>query len=178
MRDDRQRALCKLIKEAVPQKACCAFGTAFCLLAKIEKLACRRNSSFGYNKWYQLSAYGEEDKSFMNDHYVKIREELLLTKQELVDRLKSIHPSSAIIPFSNTTKNDILYYEMLSELEDVNRALIKMEYGIYGICEETGHPIPIEDLMIMPTARTKDETHVTTMLQKTKNIPLEWIHLP
>lgn len=50
---------------------------------------------------------------------------------------------------------------LVAELEerhtDVVEALEKMEQGTYGICEESGEPIPLERLKADPAARTKIE---------------------
>ena len=40
------------------------------------------------------------------------------------------------------------------ELDEVEHALKKIREGSYGICEETGHPIPTERLEAYPAART------------------------
>ncbi len=41
-----------------------------------------------------------------------------------------------------------------AQLKDVNDALIKMEQGVYGICEETGKEIALDRLEAYPAART------------------------
>jgi DnaK suppressor protein len=38
-------------------------------------------------------------------------------------------------------------------LEEVEAALVRIEDGTYGECEETGDPIPFERLLIEPTTR-------------------------
>lgn len=40
------------------------------------------------------------------------------------------------------------------ELEDIEIALKKWEEGTFGLCEETGEPIPYDLLIAVPTART------------------------
>ena len=40
------------------------------------------------------------------------------------------------------------------ELADLNMTLEKIRNGYYGVCEETGQPIPVELLFFQPTART------------------------
>lgn len=37
---------------------------------------------------------------------------------------------------------------------DIDRALQKIEAGSYGVCEETGEPIPYERLRLIPWTRT------------------------
>jgi RNA polymerase-binding protein DksA len=41
----------------------------------------------------------------------------------------------------------------VNELRDVEAALKRMRSGSYGICEDTGEPIPFERLRAQPTAR-------------------------
>lgn len=43
------------------------------------------------------------------------------------------------------------------ELLDLIATIEKIETGHYGVCEETGHPIPIELLMFQPTVRSLSE---------------------
>lgn len=51
-------------------------------------------------------------------------------------------------------KQKFMIHTIREDLMDVNRALLKMDLGLYGLCEETGVQIPIEKLKIIPTART------------------------
>ncbi|WP_017753651.1 TraR/DksA C4-type zinc finger protein [Calidifontibacillus oryziterrae] len=101
----------------------------------------------------------------MNDHYHQIKTELELTKHELEDRLDR----SYFMEFGNFQSVATLYErerkylvdrEILAELEDVNRALLKMELNLYGLCEETGQQIPIEKLKVLPTLRTIKESEM------------------
>jgi len=46
------------------------------------------------------------------------------------------------------------------ELDDLLLTLEKMEQGSYGICEETGKPIPFELLYFQPTIRSFHDVEV------------------
>jgi RNA polymerase-binding transcription factor DksA len=54
-------------------------------------------------------------------------------------------------------KNLALADTMTMRLEQVRHALERMDEGLYGICEVTGDPIPIERLEAMPSATTTVE---------------------
>lgn len=45
------------------------------------------------------------------------------------------------------------------ELQEVEAALARMEAGTYGICERTGQRIPLQRLLLVPTARTVVPDH-------------------
>jgi DnaK suppressor protein len=47
-----------------------------------------------------------------------------------------------------------LLEDLRAQLEEVNAALKRIAEGTYGICEETGKPIPVERLEAYPAART------------------------
>jgi DnaK suppressor protein len=108
----------------------------------------------------------------MDDQFEQIRHELKVTKKELVDRLsKADYDMEASLSnvFSSVSriyeqeKSTILQQRMRAELEDVNRALLKMELGLYGMCENSGELIPFDKLKVIPTARTTQEASVTKM---------------
>jgi RNA polymerase-binding transcription factor DksA len=102
----------------------------------------------------------------MRDAFLEIQSELELTKKELETRLLRehyvkydteiseelvFHPQRAM---EEQAKRKLLVHHIKEDLQDVKRALLKMELGIYGICEETGTKIGIKELRILPTART------------------------
>ncbi|WP_374724458.1 TraR/DksA C4-type zinc finger protein [Calidifontibacillus erzurumensis] len=104
----------------------------------------------------------------MNDQYNQIKLELELTKRELEDRLNRSYDDrepravqSVTDLYKNSKKHEINQH-IFAELNDVNRALFKMEWGLYGICEETGEKIPYELLRIVPTVRTLREALAIT----------------
>jgi DnaK suppressor protein len=94
----------------------------------------------------------------VNDQYAEIKAELELTKQELeLHLLKSFDVEMAseyVFGLGLTKKQTFMFHTIQEDLIDVNRALLKMNLRLYGICEETGNQIPIEKLKIIPTART------------------------
>lgn len=94
----------------------------------------------------------------MNDQYAEIRAELELTKKELELHLKKLYhfemASEQNVHMELSNKQKFMFHTLYEDLRDVNRALLKMSIGLYGICEETGTKIPLEKLKIIPTART------------------------
>ncbi|WP_010282611.1 TraR/DksA C4-type zinc finger protein [Bacillus timonensis] len=112
----------------------------------------------------------------MNDQYAEIKAELELTKKELLSRLmqSTQYEVSQELLFQNeqTEKEKIVINHIKEDLSDVERALTKMESGMFGICEETGAKIPIEKLRILPTARTIFEFSFTDLYDRSNVIPL------
>ncbi|MGF9965596.1 molecular chaperone DnaK [Bacillus rhizoplanae] len=98
----------------------------------------------------------------MTDTYMEIQEELQLMQRELQERLAKEETYAYDVEFGqeflgidNTNgKNKLLLHDMREDLKDVERALLKMEIGMYGICEETGQRMTLRQLKAMPTART------------------------
>jgi DnaK suppressor protein len=108
----------------------------------------------------------------MDDQFEQIRHELKVMKKELVDRLSKAdydveaslsNVFSSVSRIYEQEKSTILQQRMRAELEDVNRALLKMELGLYGMCENSGELIPLDKLKVIPTARTTQEASVTKM---------------
>lgn len=101
----------------------------------------------------------------MNAVYLEIKQELELMQQELRARLKKdaqylVEVSEELfegLVSNETRRRQTVLQHMHEDLKDVERALLKMEIGMYGICEETGQSLPLEQLRIMPTARTVHE---------------------
>lgn len=103
----------------------------------------------------------------MNDQYAQIKSELELTRLELEERLnrslcydREKFQSGA--EFYESEKHNLIDQHILAELNDVKRSLLKMEFGLYGFCEETGEKIPYELLKIVPTVRTLAEAEAMT----------------
>lgn len=100
----------------------------------------------------------------MNEHFNDIRNELELNKQELEQRLNRYTSDMdqdmsnfSIANLYHSEKEMVLNHHIRKELDDVNRALLKMDLGLFGICETTGQVMPPELLKVLPTARTADE---------------------
>ncbi len=105
----------------------------------------------------------------MNDQLTAIYTELLLMKEELQSRLfeyscfqVSTSPQAAI----NHKQKATLIYHIKEELQDVLLALSKIENGTFGYCEETGAPIPLSKLAVLPTARTANDFLYSVQFEK------------
>ncbi|MBM7659436.1 RNA polymerase-binding transcription factor DksA [Bacillus mesophilus] len=97
----------------------------------------------------------------MNMDFNEIHSELLVMKQELESRLQdgsgSVYEEMATEPLFRNNQDEkkiLIQKHIQDDLIDVKRALIKIDFGIYGYCEETGEPIPLEKLKTLPTARS------------------------
>lgn len=89
----------------------------------------------------------------MNMHlFGVIHEELLVTQNELLERLHLLDTQNKI-----DQKQFMLLHEIVNELEDVNRALNKMQMGVYGISEDTGKFFTYQELQMIPTARFESD---------------------
>lgn len=95
----------------------------------------------------------------MNGDLHTIYMELLQTKEELQSKLfdYASFRSPAEYVTMNQAKTTTFLYHMKEELQDVSLALAKIEQGSYGICEATGRAIPLEQMSLLPTARTTDD---------------------
>ncbi|MCH1623855.1 TraR/DksA C4-type zinc finger protein [Ferdinandcohnia quinoae] len=107
----------------------------------------------------------------MNDQYAEIKSELELTKRELLTRLAhSTHyevSSEPLYESNKIQKEKIVIHHIREDLRDVELALQKMDYGAYGICEETGDQIPFDKLRILPTARSIFEFSFSELFETT-----------
>lgn len=96
---------------------------------------------------------------------MEIQAELQLMQRELQERLAKEELYAYNVEFGQEllgivktdVKNKLLLHDMREDLKDVERALWKMEVGMYGICEETGQRMTLRQLKGMPTARTVHE---------------------
>ncbi|MBD8068370.1 molecular chaperone DnaK [Bacillus sp. PS06] len=106
----------------------------------------------------------------MNDQYAEIKAELELTRKELRQRLSSTTDMEASYEmlFENpiNEKEKMVLHHIKEDLQDVERALGKLKYGSYGICEETGKHIPVDKLKIIPTARTLYDFSFSDLFEK------------
>ena len=62
-------------------------------------------------------------------------------------------PEGATIAFERQ-QVDSLIRRTRQHLDEVDRALARLESGTYGVCERCGRAIPVERLEVRPTART------------------------
>jgi DnaK suppressor protein len=106
----------------------------------------------------------------MNDQYAEIKAELELTRKELIKRLSNttIMEASYELLFEDPSneKEKMVIHHVKEDLQDVERALEKLQYGSYGICEETGEHIPLDKLKILPTARTIYDFSFSDLFEK------------
>lgn len=98
-----------------------------------------------------------------------IRYELQVMREELRARLFD-HSLFEMTCDGLQDKESTLMYHIKEELQDVERALMKLDKGIYGICEETGEEIPFDKLRILPTARTKYDFYFQELYER-KSFP-------
>lgn len=66
-------------------------------------------------------------------------------------------PNDVADQIEELATNTSLVEELEERHIDVAEALDKMDEGIYGICEVSNEPIPVERLRANPSARTKIE---------------------
>ena len=87
--------------------------------------------------------------------YHFIYEELRRTKEELSESLGKQEKRSPVFKYIE------------AELKDVEYALVKVENGDFGKCEQSGEFIPVRMLGMMPTARcTEDFYRLNAYLRK------------
>ncbi len=98
-----------------------------------------------------------------------IRYELQVMREELRARLFE-HSLFDAACDDHQGKDQTLMHHIKEELQDVERALMKIDKGIYGYCEETGEEIPFEKLRILPTARTKYDFFFQELYER-KSLP-------
>ncbi|WP_458110313.1 TraR/DksA family transcriptional regulator [Bacillus zhangzhouensis] len=95
----------------------------------------------------------------MNGDLKTIYMELLQIKEELQSKL--FEYASFRSPDDHVTLNEAktttLLFHIKEELQDVSLAIAKIEQGTYGVCEATGLAIPLEQMSILPTARTTED---------------------
>lgn len=98
----------------------------------------------------------------------KFRERLIIEKSQLTARLETLDRRLARNESFNEsddlgdsawqvlTKEEILSERnrLMDRLDEIDKALRRIEAGTYGISEVSGKPIPIERLKAMPTATT------------------------
>ncbi|MCM3441179.1 TraR/DksA family transcriptional regulator [Metabacillus halosaccharovorans] len=105
----------------------------------------------------------------MLNKFSGIRYELQVMKEELRARLFD-HSLFEMTCDDHQGKSHTLMHHIKEELQDVERALMKIDKGLYGYCEETGEEIPFEKLRILPTARTKYDFFFQELFER-KSLP-------
>ncbi len=98
-----------------------------------------------------------------------IQYELQVMKEELRARLFD-HSLFEMTCGDYQGKSHTLMHHIKEELQDVERALMKIDKGLFGYCEETGEEIAFEKLRILPTARTKYDFFFQELFER-KTLP-------
>lgn len=81
-------------------------------------------------------------------------EEVWETKQTMNDQSIKADSNEVADKIEEFETNDSIRANLERQLIDVNDALQKIDDGIYGICEKSGHEIEIDRLEANPSART------------------------
>ena len=75
-------------------------------------------------------------------------------EQEGVTSDDAIDDPMGAAALQSTNLHEIALLEQQQhELNEVNRALAKIENGTYGLCEASGEPIPLKRLRVLPHTR-------------------------
>ncbi|MBN2329111.1 MAG: TraR/DksA C4-type zinc finger protein [Candidatus Omnitrophica bacterium] len=86
----------------------------------------------------------EERDAILRGLHLKKAEGEISTHGDLVDQSTNFSEQEVILGLAEHDRN---------RLQDINRALNKIEDGTYGICEMSGKLISDERLVAIPTAR-------------------------
>ena len=93
-----------------------------------------------------------------------LRDRLLADRDQLASQVAALEPGSGTTAFDDNFadsgqvaaemgENKVLAAQLRSELDEVERALEKIEAGTYGKCEVCGEPIAEARLEAMPATR-------------------------
>jgi DnaK suppressor protein len=100
-----------------------------------------------------------------NRVYAQLRDQLTAERDRVQDQLRQLGHDSEVGSFDDGFADsgqvtaergevEALVGTLLDTLDDVERALNKLEEGTYGACEHCGQAIPDARLEAMPAART------------------------
>ncbi|MFT7824867.1 MAG: TraR/DksA C4-type zinc finger protein [Sulfurimonas sp.] len=98
----------------------------------------------------------EEFEVVLNERVQHIQENIDRLKEELgeVSSDDTINDMEDLASLETLNDNDrILLERQVTELKEIYHAPAKIKNRTYGICEETGKPIPVERLRANPIAR-------------------------
>lgn len=91
-----------------------------------------------------------KEKEKVSKNIDALKEELnALGSEDEIDDLEDM----AELQIDNTTDQTLLQ-RLEAERTEINAALERIKAGVYGICEKTGHKIPIDRLLANPSTRT------------------------
>lgn len=93
-----------------------------------------------------------------------LRDRLLADREQLAAQVESLDPGSASAAFDDNFadsgqvaaeqgENLVLAGQLRAEIEEIDRALAKIDDGTYGTCEVCGQPIAEARLEAMPATR-------------------------
>ena len=95
--------------------------------------------------------------------YDECKVKLLKVRQETMNGLQALNPSlttemvgdEADLASAHISQTQALNQrdKLLAKLKDISDALVRMEAGTYGICEETEEPIEEKRLIAIPWTR-------------------------
>lgn len=117
--------------------------------------------------------YSEKFINEMKKELLRMREDifsLLQSEKEDLDKLNSESAFDIIDQASNNFDKEILEKlgsSELKKLEMINKALLRIENGTYGLCLESKQPIPEDRLRAVPY--TPYTVEVQAKLDKMKN---------
>lgn len=110
---------------------------------------------------YNISTYTPlNDGEYMSDDMLSYFQNILETrlaelaaKQPLSDS-SSAHATAKVDQTEKTIYSDVSLQSHHNHLSaEIKSALVRIEEGAYGYCDETGEPIGVRRLLAMPTAR-------------------------
>ena len=98
----------------------------------------------------------EEFEILLNERLQHVQKNIEELKEELSDvgsdDTMNDMEDLASLKALNDSDNTLLHHQE-EELKEIYHALAKIKNRTYGICEETGKPIPVERLRANPIAR-------------------------
>ncbi|MCA0971835.1 TraR/DksA C4-type zinc finger protein [Halobacillus litoralis] len=86
------------------------------------------------------------------------------------------HPADSGTELYEREKDIALLAHLREELSDIQYSLKQMEKGTYGVCEETGKPIPEDRLEALPTARTVADASTNQDISTDRPVEEEVLH--
>ncbi|MDR0406539.1 MAG: TraR/DksA C4-type zinc finger protein [Holosporales bacterium] len=106
-----------------------------------------------------------KEEVFMNDlqqeyfrqRLLSLKEKLLSEFEEDYEELRNREDAKVDIADQAFCENEIIFELRVHDracnlIRKIDRALSRLELGVYGYCEETGDPIELERLITRPTA--------------------------
>ncbi len=100
----------------------------------------------------------ENDLKQLKSELWTLRREIVERRQNLGENRQALsEPESEIVERGQNAEMDEPYDQLdqqgLVQVEEIDRALSKIDEGTYGICEDCGKAIPVERLRALPATR-------------------------